>query len=59
MLWDTDAILLIFTLPLAISVAFEESCSEQWHTPCLITVNELFFILGWEVCDEYCEEVTF
>ena len=59
MLWDTDAISLIFTLPLAISVTFEESCSEQRHTQCLITVNEMFFVLGWEVCDEYCKEVNF
>lgn len=51
MLWDTDAISLIFTLPLAIYVTFEESCSEQWYTQCLNTVNEVFFVLGWEVGD--------
>ena len=51
MLWDTDAISLIFTLPLAIYVTFEESCSEQWYTQCLNVVNEVFFVLGWEVGD--------
>lgn len=42
MLWDTDAISLVFTLPLAISVTFEESSGEQWHTQYLIIVNKMF-----------------